>query len=248
MAGERSGVVRTWRGASGRALGRRLHDLALTETVRSSLGGAVGITLGVSGHATGAGGPWTLVDGLLVGMAAYQVLYVLLTLAIYLPAGPEVVARAAASMPRRGPLHRWLLLTEPGAGAALAVGLGAMVTAVVVLPQSGGLPSGLPQPALVAVGIVLVVSAWATMVVTYAIDYLRRDLLDGGLRFAGDEPRVFADYLYVAVAVATTFGTTDVEVTRSALRRTVTGHALAAFVFNAVVVAISVASIVSLAT
>lgn len=211
------------------------------------LGGGVGITLGLAGWATDGGAPWTVVDGLLVGLAVYQLLYVLLTLVVYLPAGPDVIARAAAAMPPRGPVHRWLLLTEPGAGAALAVGLGAMVTAVVVLPQTADLPSGLPQPVLVALGIVLVITAWATMVVTYAIDYLRRDVLAGGLRFAGDEPRVFGDYLYVAVAVATTFGTTDVEVTRSALRRTVTGHALAAFVFNAVVVAISVASLVALA-
>lgn len=251
MAGERTGVVRQAgrRGAAtGRGAARRLRDLLLTETVRSSVGGGTGIALGLGGWAIGPEASWTVVDGLLVGMAGYQVLYVLLTLAVYLPAGPHVVARAAAAMPRRGPVHRWLLLTEPGAGAALAVGLGAMVTAVVVLPQAGAVPSGLPQPVLVACGIVLVVSAWVTMVVTYAIDYLRRDLRDGGLRFAGDEPRVFADYLYVAVAVATTFGTTDVEVTRSALRRTVTGHALAAFVFNAVVVAISVASVVALAS
>ncbi len=231
-----------------RGIARRVHDVLLTESARSSLGGAVGIVVVMCGQLTAGGRAWSLVDGLLVAMVTYQLVYVLLTLALYLPAGPAVVARAAASMPRRGPLHRWFLLTEPGAGAALAVGLVAMVTAVVVLPQSGALPSALPPPVLVALGIVLVVSAWLTMVVTYAVDYLRRDATDGGLRFAGDEPRVFADYLYVAVAVATTFGTTDVEVTRSALRRTVTGHALAAFVFNAVVVAMSVASIVALAS
>ncbi|MFS0703378.1 DUF1345 domain-containing protein [Cellulomonas sp. 179-A 9B4 NHS] len=244
----RAAGLRAWtRGAWRRAAGPHgWRDRFLAESARSYLAGAVAIVL-VLGLRDDDGRPWTVVDSVLVVLGAYQLLYVALTLAVYLPAPATAVTRAAAAMPRRGLVHRWLLVAEPGAGAALSVGAGAMAAAVVVLPQAGDLPSALPAALLVAICLLLIVTAWATMVLTYAVDYLRRDAADGGMRFPGDGPRVFTDYLYVAVSVGTTFGTTDVEVTSSALRRTVTGQALAAFVFNAVIVAISVASIAALA-
>lgn len=241
----RPSLVARVRRRLGRGPGWR--DRLLTEAARSYLAGAVAVVLGIGVRETGTGTPWTVLDSLVVSLATYQVVYVLLTLATYLPASPETVRRAGHAMPRRGAVHRWLLVAEPGAGAALSVGTGALLTAVVVLPQAERLPSALPPGVLVAAGLTLVVTAWLTMVLTYAVDYLRRDVTAGGLRFPGDGPRVFSDYLYVAVSVGTTFGTTDVEVTSPALRRTVTGHALAGFAFNAVIVAVSVASIVALA-
>ncbi len=215
--------------------------------MRSYVAGAAAILLVLGLRDARGGAPWTVVDSVLVVLGAYQLLYVLLTLTVYLPAPAAAVARAAAAMPRRDLVHRWLFVAEPGAGAALSVGAGAMAAAVVVLPQAGDVPSALPAPVLVGICLGLIVTAWATMVLTYAVDYLRRDLTDGGMRFPGDEQRVFSDYLYVAVSVGTTFGTTDVEVTTSAMRRTVTGQGLAAFVFNAVIVAIAVASVAALA-
>ncbi|UUI71738.1 DUF1345 domain-containing protein [Cellulomonas xiejunii] len=240
---------RWWRTARSRlAAGLRLRDRLLTEAARSYVAGGVATVLSLAPVMSSADGrQWGVVDHLLVFLAGYQLVYVVLTLAVYLPASPRTVARAAVAMPRRGLVHRWLLVAEPGAGAALVVGAGAMAAAVVVLPQADRFSSVLSAPLLVAICVALIVSAWATMVLTYAVDYLRRDAATGGLRFPGEGPRVFSDYLYVAVSVGTTFGTTDVEVTSSALRRTVTGQALAAFLFNAVIVAMTVASIAALA-
>ncbi len=240
---------RWWRTARARLTPERgLRDRLLTEAARSYVAGGTAIVLSLTPVMPSADGrPWWVVDHLLVFLAAYQLVYVGLTLAVFLPASPQTVARAGAAMPRRGFVHRWLLVAEPGAGAALVVGAGAMAAAVVVLPQADRFTSALPAPLLVAMCVVLIVTAWATMVLTYAVEYLRRDGATGGLRFPGEGPRVFSDYLYVAVSVGTTFGTTDVEVTSSALRRTVTGQALAAFLFNAVIVAMTVASIAALA-
>ena len=46
------------------------------------------------------------------------------------------------------------------------------------------------------------------------------------------------DYVYFAVSVGTTPGTTDVQVDSRHMRRVVTAHALIAFAFNTVILAL----------
>lgn len=64
-----------------------------------------------------------------------------------------------------------------------------------------------------------------------------------GLDFPGQSTPGFVDYLYFAASVATTFGTTDVQITSSRLRRAVTGHSVVTFVFNTVTIALLVAAL-----
>lgn len=88
--------------------------------------------------------------------------------------------------------------------------------------------------------ILLVVSSWINLVVTYAVHYARlHALADSGLQFPGRDERTLWDYLYLSAAVQTTFGTTDVTVTTTHMRRTVTGHGVLAFLFNAVILVLS---------
>ena len=57
-----------------------------------------------------------------------------------------------------------------------------------------------------------------------------------GLEFPGNRANTFADYRYFAVAVATTFGATDVNITTPRMRRIVNAHTLLTFVYNSVIV------------
>ena len=81
------------------------------------------------------------------------------------------------------------------------------------------------------------------LAVGFAVHYVRLDVRHSGLQFPGSEPPQFLDYLYFAVSVATTFGTTDVNVTDRLLRRTVTGQAVLAFAFNTVILALVLAAL-----
>lgn len=188
-----------------------------------------------------------LLDDFLVIMAGYELTYVVLTLVALHRTSADDADRAVGAMPPGSWTRRWVTFTDPGVGAALSVGLLAMTAAVVVLPQAATLESRYSSGVLVALSVTLIAGAWATMVLTYAVDYMRRDRRSGGLEFPGTEPPAFADYLYFALSVGTTFGTTDVTITSTDVRRTVTGQALVAFVFNTVIIALSVGSIAGLA-
>ena len=66
----------------------------------------------------------------------------------------------------------------------------------------------------------------------------RRDR--GGIDFPGDGEPNYWDFAYFAFTIGMTFQTSDVEITATGIRRTATGHGLAAFVFNIGVLAFSI--------
>jgi uncharacterized membrane protein len=177
--------------------------------------------------------PVVLAVTLVVVYALALLAYVVLTLVAF---GTDLEAAAAADPPgRRGGL-------QPGTSMAASYAAIAMAAAV-WLALSRGSDVGLPASGVMTA--LLVLAAWATMVVTYAADYARRQAVSPGLEFPGEPPTGFGDYLYLSTAVSTTFGTTDVTVRTRALRRVVTGHALIAFVFNTVVVGLLVSTLLA---
>lgn len=185
------------------------------------------------------------VTGAVIAVCVYQLLYVAISLAVFVPASTNQLREFVVPRARRSRV-RWLLTSsEPGVGLAVSSGALAMVAAVWVLPRVGEIAEGVLVQVVTVAGIGLIVGAWASMVVTYAIDYARKHLADGGLAFPGEPPSGFVDYAYFAVAVSTTFAASDVQVTSPRMRRTVIGHAVVAFAFNVVIVALTIAVIVS---
>ena len=98
-------------------------------------------------------------------------------------------------------------------------------------------PNLLREPVTVWFSILVVAASWTVTVVAYAVHYARLDAHVGGLVFPGEGDRVFADYLYLAVQVQTTFSTSDVSLTTTTARRLVTGHTVVSFAFNTVIIA-----------
>ncbi|MGN5373677.1 DUF1345 domain-containing protein [Sphingomonas hankookensis] len=99
--------------------------------------------------------------------------------------------------------------------------------------------------------VVLVVAtlliAWAFANTIYALHYAHLfytaadDGTDsGGIDMPGTHEPDYWDFVYFAFTLGMTFQTSDVSITSRAMRRTVTGHCLIAFVFNLGVVAFSV--------
>ena len=90
----------------------------------------------------------------------------------------------------------------------------------------------------VVLSCLVVAASWAVTLVAYALHYARVDAAEGVFQFPdSDHGRIFADYVYLAVQVQTTFSTSDVSLMSSTARRIVTGHTLVSFAFATVIIA-----------
>ncbi len=94
----------------------------------------------------------------------------------------------------------------------------------------------------------MVAACWMNVVVMFAVHYARLDAHEPGLAFPGESAQDLSDYLYFALAVQSTFGTTDVEVRTRVLRRAVAGQGALAFVFNSVIIAMIVSLLLGVAS
>ena len=125
----------------------------------------------------------------------------------------------------------------------------ALGVAAWILPRSAQFAGRGSEGLLMAAGAGVVLAAWAMVVVTYALHYAHQDSGRAQLDFpvrpgAEAQPPSFGDYAYFSIAVSTTFGTTDVTVTSTRMRRTVMGHTLVAFVFATVILGLLVSLLV----
>ncbi|MFB7715187.1 DUF1345 domain-containing protein [Streptomyces sp. NPDC056105] len=221
---------------------RRGRNRWLSERRRSAVSAAIAV--GTAGLLVGVDGSWARMSAADVGvlvLVAYLLPYLLLTSVAFSTASPERV-RSWARRSERGTLfQRYVLGTAPGPGVSLFIAAGAFVVAVVWFP--GHIDSALSTVARGVVALVLVVVAWICVVVAFAVAFHADDLVEDeqALEFPGSEEPVWGDYVYFALSVMTTFGTTDVTVLSREMRRTVSANSVIAFVFNT----ITVASVVS---
>ncbi|WP_375429140.1 DUF1345 domain-containing protein [uncultured Sphingomonas sp.] len=128
--------------------------------------------------------------------------------------------------------------------AALLV-LTGLVTLVVLVAVAGAFRGGLDgvEKLLVVATLAL---AWLFSNSVYALHYahLFYATVDGGdaggLVFPGDTEPLYWEFVYFGFTLGMTFQTSDVEITGRTMRRVVTGHCLAAFVFNLGVIAFTI--------
>lgn len=95
------------------------------------------------------------------------------------------------------------------------------------------------------VGLIIgtLLAAWVFANMVWALHYAHIYYADGsagGLEFAGDEDPDYADFIYFAFTLGMTFQTSDTAVATRQLRRIVTMHSFAAFVFNLGIVAFTI--------
>ena len=97
------------------------------------------------------------------------------------------------------------------------------------------------------VGATLLLS-WLTTHVVFTLRYAHEyyttspggTKVDGGLEFPGDETPDYWDFFYFAIVLGMTFQVSDVDITSKKLRRLATVHGLISFLFNTVIVALTV--------
>ena len=172
-------------------------------------------------------------------------LYQMLTWRAFARLDPERLVRwTTATTPRTVAARRmetWLGY-GPRAFAVTAAALG--LTAALVIALSDTLRV---QAAIVTLSLFTVAIGWTMIIFAYALKYLRQNVEHPGLVFPAHAELVWRDYFYLAVQVSTTFSTSDVEVTTTEMRGTVTAQSIIAFVFNTVVVALLVSALLTFA-
>jgi uncharacterized membrane protein len=145
--------------------------------------------------------------------------------------GPDAIRRRAAALDQGGPFV--LPLT-------MAAALGSVV---VVIGEAAEGPQNTPG-ALLAVGAVAV--SWLFTHVVFALHYAHRFYapdgkgVAGGLMFPGEDAPDYWDFLHFALIIGVASQTADVQIASRPLRRLATVHSLIAFLFNTVVLALTV--------
>jgi uncharacterized membrane protein len=108
----------------------------------------------------------------------------------------------------------------------------------------------------VALVVVTLLVSWLMTHTVFAFRYAHEyyqwddelDAVEKGLDFPGDAPPDYWDFFYFALVLGMTFQVSDVQITSRKLRRVATLHGLLGFLFNTVILALSVnigASLVS---
>ncbi|MEU9861475.1 DUF1345 domain-containing protein [Streptomyces sp. NPDC047971] len=204
--------------------------------------GTAALVLGVDGGRSRASGA----DVCVLVLLAYLFPYLMLTAVAFSTASPERVRDWARRSTRGTVLQRYVYGTAPGPGVSVFIAAAALVVAVVWRP--GHISSAFEPAARAAVALTLVAVAWICVAVSFAVAFQADNLVEDetALDFPGEGRPLWIDYVYFALSVMTTFGTTDVDVTSREMRRTVTANSAIAFVFNTVTVASLVSALDSI--
>jgi uncharacterized membrane protein len=181
-------------------------------------------------------GPAQTVVLLLFGWDLFVVVYLTLTARVFRSVpSDEFRRRIAARAGRRSrPVQRF---NPRGDGPTFAVEAAVVAFAVVLaVPHFNAI--SIDDWLLVPITLSTLLSSWALSVGAYSLHYAEHDIAAPGLDFPGERTNAYADYLYFSLAVATTFGATDVDITTPAMRRVVNLHSLLTFIYNSVIVAL----------
>ena len=114
------------------------------------------------------------------------------------------------------------------------------------LSGTSHLPASVGEARVILVAITLLLSWFLTQTVfamRYAHEYYERGpggALQGGLQFPNENEPDYWDFLYFAVVLGMTFQVSDVQIAARALRRLATVHGFLGFLFNTVIIALTV--------
>lgn len=131
-----------------------------------------------------------------------------------------------------------------GLGGASSWSVNAAFTAVLASVALMVFSDRLPHLVAPVLAVGMAASSWATMAYAFALRYLRLDAQSPCFDFVVERPLRFTDYLSHSLMVSTLGSAAATPRTRAALQAQRT-HTVLAFVFNAVVVALTVSLVVS---
>jgi uncharacterized membrane protein len=132
------------------------------------------------------------------------------------------------------------------ANRAVLLGITGVVMLVLLLAVAAETIGDRPPPLTKVLIIVTLILAWLFSNSVYALHYAHLGYRRGeggacsGVDFPGTPKPLYPDFAYFGFTLGMTFQTSDVTISDPAIRRTVTVHCLAAFVFNIGVLAFTI--------
>ncbi len=204
---------------------------------RTLVAGLVGLGAGAvaarSGIPPGAAG--------LIGWNVAAVLFLIPTGRILLFDGPgEVRERAGREDENRAVMMTVII-------AAVVTSLGGIV---LTLHDSKSGAHGQPHHSawFLAISVSTMICNWLVVQSLFALHYAHRYFgdrdndgsADEGFLFKGDKPDTYRDFVYVAICMGATCQVSDFSVTSAKFRNLVSVHAIIAFVFNTMVLALGI--------
>ena len=154
---------------------------------------------------------------------------------------------AISTLFKRGEAEQMRQAAEANdANRAVLLGFSGMVMIVILVAVAAEL-KGKSDTLAIALVIATLALAWLFSNTIYALHYAHLYYLDGeggkdagGIDFPNCDEPDYWDFLYFSYTLGMTFQTSDVDITARHIRKVVTGHCLAAFVFNLGVLAFTI--------
>jgi uncharacterized membrane protein len=94
----------------------------------------------------------------------------------------------------------------------------------------------------VVFSVVTIALSWCLVNTVFALKYARLYYLDeqGGIDFRQRDPPAYSDFAYLAFTVGMSFAVSETEPASTAIRKVALGHALLAYTFGTVILAVAV--------
>jgi uncharacterized membrane protein len=184
----------------------------------------------IAGAITALFEPWQLSV-----LVAWDVTVVLFVVWVWLSVGgldSTETARVATAEDNTRQGTRVLLL-----GAALASLVGVALALIKTRNESGAIVA-----VMTVAGVLTVLLSWALVHTLFALRYAHLYYADGagGIDFKTDDPPDFIDFAYMGFTVGMTFQVSDTDIQLRSIRRAVLRHALLAYVFGTVIIAVTI--------
>lgn len=139
--------------------------------------------------------------------------------------------------PTKGLVRDLLIGTPTQMSISAALLSLAAVSLVVIRPGS--------SVAVLLISLACVSGSWILVMASFSVDYAREWASSNGFTFPGQEELTYSDFVYLAAQTSTTYSTSDVSTANRRARRLVTIHAITAFVFATVILALLVALVLN---
>ena len=177
---------------------------------------------------------WRLASALLIGWDVCSGLY--LVLAFY------VMSKADVNRMRR----QARLQDEGQFSILILTAIAALASLVAIIALLGTSHGGMRSAADLFLATLTILLSWAFTHTIFALHYAHEyydenDGKGGGMQFPGDEPEPdYWDFMYFSFVIGMCAQVSDVTVSCKPIRRTVFGHSVVSFIFNAALLALTV--------
>jgi len=177
---------------------------------------------------------WRLASALLIGWDVCSGLYLVLAF--------NIMSKADVHRMRR----QSRLQDEGQFGILILTAVAALASLVAIFALLGSSSAGMRSPADLFLATITILLSWAFTHTIFALHYAHEyydenDGKGGGMQFPGDEPEPdYWDFMYFSFVIGMCAQVSDVTVSCKPIRRTVFGHSVVSFIFNAALLALTV--------